>query len=268
MSKLPKDNRFVDVSDYSRPLARIVVQLLLKTPVSSIHITVAFFVAGLFGIYFIYLESYLLGALFLMIKNILDAADGEMARARKHPTHTGRYLDSIFDFLINLGLFYCLYVITEASFLLFIASFFCLEFQGTLFNYYYLVQRKLCRGEMTSKINEFEKPVAFDYENPQGVRVLHLGYLACYGLFDGIMLRLDKSALGERPLPHWFMTLVSTMGLGFQILLIVLFLLAGRVESILPFFLFYTLWSLVIILIRKRLVNISGSRSTTTQHKT
>lgn len=255
MPKLPQEYRFVDLSDYSRPIARALVQSLFKTPVSSIHLTVAFFVAGLLGIYFVYQKSFLLAALFLMIKNILDAADGEMARVRKHPTYTGRYLDSIFDFFVNLGLFYVLYVLTGASIWLFVASFLGLEFQGTIFNYYYLVQRKLRRGDATSKINEFERPVAFDYENPHFVRVLHLGYLACYGLFDGIMLRLDQSALGERPLPNWFMTLVSSIGLGFQILLIVLFLLIGRVEYILPFFLFYTLWGVVIILIRKMVVH-------------
>lgn len=233
----------------------MVVQSFLRTPVSSIHLTVVFFIAGLLGIYFVYQGSYLLAAVFLMIKNILDAADGEMARVRKHPTYTGRYLDSIFDFLINLGLFYVLYVITGAPLWLFLVSFLGIEFQGTIFNYYYLVQRKICSGDPTSKINEFEQPVAFDYENPQLVRVLHLGYLACYGLFDGIMLRLDKSALGERPLPNWFMTLVSSMGLGFQILLIVVLLLAGRVASILPFFLFYTLWGVAIIGIRKLLVS-------------
>lgn len=229
--------------------------MLIRSPVTSIHLTFAFLVAGLFAIYFTAVESYYWAILFLMIKNVLDAADGEMARARNHPSQTGRYLDSIFDFLINLGLFYALYVVTEASVWLFIGSFLCLEFQGTIFNYYYLVQRKILRGDMTSKIDEFEKPKAFAYENPQLVRGLHRVYLAFYGLFDLLLLWLDRNAIGERPRPNWFMMLVSSMGLGFQFLLIAVLMLSGLAEYILPFFLYYTLWGFTIILIRKRFVH-------------
>ena len=39
------------------------------------------------------------------MKSILDAADGELARIKMTPSYSGRYLDSIFDILLNLILF-------------------------------------------------------------------------------------------------------------------------------------------------------------------
>jgi len=229
--------------------------MLGQTSVSSIHITVVFLVAGLLGVYAVHEGAYRSAAVLLVAKNILDAADGEMARARQRPMQTGRYLDSIFDFIINLALFVVLFFVTGAPAWLLVVSFLGLEFQGTIFNYYYLVQRKICSGDATSKINEFQRAGAFEYENERLVNVLHRIYLACYGLFDGVMLRLEESAIGAQPLPNWFMLLVSSMGLGFQILLMALFLLFGRVEYILPFFAFYTIWGFVIIALRRAFVS-------------
>lgn len=251
MSKLPVENRFVDVSDYGRPLAVKLVSIILPTSLNSIHVTFAFLAAGILGIIALY-EGYLLSAaLLLIIKNILDAADGELARARSHPMLTGRYLDSIFDFAINLGLFYILYVITDASLVLFIVSFICLELQCSVFNFYYLIQRKLCNGDQTSNIDEFVTPVAFPYEDQRIVNVLHKMYLVLYGLQDRFILWLDGNAHRGEILPNWFMTAVSFMGLGFQLLIIAIFVSLGKFEWIMPFFLIYMLVGFGIILIRK-----------------
>ena len=42
---------------------------------------------------------------FIILKSIIDAADGELARIKKTPSYTGRYLDSIFDIILNLIFF-------------------------------------------------------------------------------------------------------------------------------------------------------------------
>lgn len=254
MSKLPEAHRFVDVSDYGRPIAVRLVDVILPTSLNSIHVTFGFLVAGILSMIALYEGHAALAALLLIVKNILDAADGELARARSEPRLTGRYLDSIFDFAINLGLFYTLYVITDASLALFIISFICLELQCSVFNFYYLIQRNLCNGDQTSNIDEFVTPVAYPYESQRVVNVLHKIYLILYGFQDKIVFWLDGQTQRVQALPRWFMTTVSFMGLGFQILIIACLLLIGRIEWIMPFFLGYMLLGLLIILIRKSLM--------------
>lgn len=254
MSKLPSRDQFWDISDYGRSSAVRLVAKLEHTGVTAIHLTIAFFVVGLFSLYFLYQGHFVLAALCLIIKNILDAADGEMARVRNHPSHTGRYLDSVCDFLINLGVFYVLYLITDTSFIVFLIAFLGLELQGSIFNYYYLIQRRICGGDTTSRVDERKRPVPYPYENKRLVNLLHALYNTMYGAFDKLMMLLDRKAIAGSKLPNWFMSIVSSMGLGFQILLMALFLCIGLHTWILPFFISYTIWGFAIILIRKVLV--------------
>ena len=251
MSKLPTAHRFLDLSDFSRPVAVWLVGTLRGTHVTSIQLTLAFFVAGAASIACIVAGQYVVAAVLLMLKNTLDAADGEMARVRQRPSHTGRYLDSVFDFLINLGVVGALYVVTEASLLVAVLAFLSLEFQGTIYNYYYLNQRRLLGGDTTSSINEFERPQAFPYENARTVAVLHRLYVLCYGAFDRLMLAIEGERTIREPLPNGFMTAVSTMGLGFQLLVIALGLILPVTDLVLPFLLVYGGVGLAMILVRK-----------------
>ena len=77
MSKLPKAHKFIDLSDYGRPVARVISQALKDTRFTPIHVTIAFIVSGLFGVICMLLGNYWLAGFFLILKSILDAADGE-----------------------------------------------------------------------------------------------------------------------------------------------------------------------------------------------
>lgn len=220
MSKLPKAHRFLDLSDYGRPAAVALVNALRDTRVSSMQLTWAFLVAGAASIAAILTGHFLAAAVLLMVKNVLDAADGEMARVRRHPTHTGRYLDSLFDYAINAGIVGALYVVTDASAAVALLAFVSMELQGTIYNYYYLNQRRAVGGDTTSRVNEFERPTAFPYENARTVAVLHRLYLLCYGPFDRLMLAVEGDETIRAPLPNRFMTALSAMGLGFHLLVI------------------------------------------------
>ncbi len=251
VSKLPSRDQFWDVSDYGRSSAVRLVAKLKHTSVTAIHLTIAFFVVGLLSVYLLYKGYYFMAALCLILKNILDAADGEMARMQNHPSHTGRYLDSVCDFLINLGIFYVLFLITDVSFGVFLIAFLGLELQGSIFNYYYLIQRKICGGDTTSRVDEGKRPVPYPYENGQLVSLLHALYNLMYGAFDKLMILLDRQAIAGSKFPNWFMSIVSSMGLGFQLLIMALLLSFGLYTWILPFFIGYTIWGFAIILIRK-----------------
>jgi len=254
MSKLPENKRFVDISDYGRPLAQALVRSLYNTPVSSIQLTFAFLVAGMIAIGCILKQQFALAALFLLVKNILDAADGEMARQKSHPSYTGRYLDSIFDFIINLGICCALYTITNASLPIILLAFLGLQFQCAICNYYYVIQRNRVNGETTSRILEFKQPVAFPYEKQSVVNTLHTLFMTLYGPLDFLVLQLDKKAVRIKEFPKWFLSLSSSLMLGFQLAMMAVFLLLNMADWILPFFAFYSLWGLVVILVRKAVV--------------
>lgn len=88
MLKLPNENRFIDLSDYGRPAARFVANSLMKTKLTPIHVTIGFVISGLLAVVFILSGYFWVAASFLIVKSILDAADGELARLKKTPSYT------------------------------------------------------------------------------------------------------------------------------------------------------------------------------------
>ena len=58
MSKLTVENKFIDVSDYGRPMANIIAKQLKDTKVTAIHVTMLFGVSGMMAIYCIVQEYY------------------------------------------------------------------------------------------------------------------------------------------------------------------------------------------------------------------
>ena len=137
MSKLPKVHKFVDLSDYGRPCARWIAQGLKNTTITPVHVTWCFLVSGLIAIVCMLQQYYLAAGLFLILKSILDAADGELSRVKNTPSYTGRYLDSIFDILLNLAFLTTICYITDGSILYTALAFLGIQLQGTLYNYYY-----------------------------------------------------------------------------------------------------------------------------------
>lgn len=251
MTKLPKAYQFIDLSDYGRPAARLIARLLKHSPVTPVHLTKCFFIAGLTALYFMLAGQYIPAALFLVLKSILDAADGELARVKATPSYTGRYLDSIADIILNFLIFICLWIITGQSAVLAIMAFAAVQLQGTLYNYYYVIQRISLRGDRTSRIFENHVPDAMPGEKQITVTILYHCYNIMYILFDKCIYYLDNNAVESAPFPKWFMSCLSTLGLGFQLLLISIFLLAGWISCIIPFFLVFTFSIPLFILIRK-----------------
>ncbi|NNG10166.1 MAG: CDP-alcohol phosphatidyltransferase, partial [Arenibacter sp.] len=94
---------------------------------------------------------------------------------------------------------------------------------------------------------------ALEGELQSNVDVLFWWYKTLYGNFDRIIYLLDPRASKGGEIPNWFMTLVSTFGLGFQLLLIALMLVLGLVDYIIPLFVVYTLFVFMFIGIRKAL---------------
>ncbi|WGH76364.1 CDP-alcohol phosphatidyltransferase family protein [Tenacibaculum tangerinum] len=251
MSKLPKENKFIDLSDYGRPVAKVIANALKNTAVTPIHVTIGFIISGLLAIYCIIKCYYWLAAFFLVIKSILDAADGELARVKQKPSYTGRYLDSVADILLNALFFISIWYISNTNIWICLLAFIGLQLQGTLYNYYYVILRNKFHGDTTSRVFENKTPLALEGEKQQHVNILFGLYKLFYGAFDKTIYALDSNANKGTVLPNWLMTSVSTFGLGFQLLIIAAMLVLGLKASILPFFLVYTVMIFVFIGIRK-----------------
>ena len=251
MSKLPAAYKFIDLSDYGRPIARYIALYLKDTNCTPVQVTWLFIISGLIAIAGMFFGYYYLAAFFLVLKSILDAADGELARLKETPSYTGRFFDSIADILLNALIFYTLYIICDISFIYAFFGFLGMQLQGTLYNYYYVILRNKVNGDTTSRIFETDTPQALAGENQRTVNVLFKAYRLLYGVFDKIIYRLDNKAPQGKKLPNCFMTAVSSFGLGFQLLLIGIFLILGIKEFIIPFFLWYTIMVFIFIAIRK-----------------
>jgi phosphatidylglycerophosphate synthase len=252
MSKLATQDKFIDLSDYGRPIGKILANQLKNTRFTPIHVTLLFGISGLIGIYCILQNHYFLASFFIILKSIIDAADGELARIKKTPSYTGRYLDSVFDIILNFLILMSICYVSKTTFGWTIFAFIGIQLQGTLYNYYYVILRnKSVGGDKTSKVFENESPKALPGESQKWVDILFLIYTIVYGAFDKIIHTLDKDAYKVKTFPNWFMTLVSLYGLGFQLLLIAVLLPLGWIEMIVPFFITYSVLIFILIGIRK-----------------
>lgn len=252
MSKLAAQDKFLDFSDYGRPFAKIIANQLKNTRFTPIHLTLLFGVSGLVAVYCMLNAYYLWAGCFLILKSILDAADGELSRVKNTPSYTGRYLDSVFDIILNFIFLMSICYISDSSLELALIAFFSIQLQGTVYNFYYVILRNnSVGGDATSKIFETEAPKAFPNESQRTVNVLFALYLSLYGVFDRIVYSLDAKAYRINTFPSWFMTMVSVYGLGFQLLIIAVMLALNLVNYIVPFFIGYTVLMAVLIGIRR-----------------
>jgi hypothetical protein len=261
MKKLGAQYRFIDLSDYARPLSDRIARSLQNTRITAIHLTLLFGVAGLMALYAILEGHFKTALLLLLIKSVIDGADGALARLKNQPSYTGRYLDSVFDILLNVILLGGIWYISTVSWWWWMAAFFALQLQGTLYNYYYVILRnRLSGGDNTSKVFEYKRPDALPGESQWAVNIMYYLYQICYGLFDRIIHALDPRAYQEA-LPHpYLMTLVSIYGLGFQLLALGLALIWVPIAYILPGIVLFTLLLPLIIVLRKFTPNLVQSQ--------
>jgi len=261
MNKVPDRHAFLDFSDYARPFARWLVDILLPTPITPIHLTLAYTVIGLGAAVLLAVNRWpLLAALLLLLKSALDAADGSLARARQHPSRVGRFLDSVCDFVVMAAVFGGLAIQRwshtgqAAYFGLAGAALVCATLQGSVFSYYYVRYRAETGGDQTSHPNESE-PEGYAWDNPTALRILHTLYRWIYGWQDALMARIDQfAAPPDAPLSPSFLTATTVLGLGSQLLVIAICAAAGQASWALWLFptVFNLYWFCLIIIRRLR----------------
>lgn len=247
--KVPREHAFLDVSDYARPPARWLVARLLDTPVTPPQLTLAFTLAGLSAAALLAAGRWLpLAAALVVLKSGLDAADGALARARGRPSRVGRFLDSLADFVVNVALYGAIGLAAwratgHAGYLALAAvAWLSAMLQVSLFNHYYLRYRAQTGGDTTSQVQEAAAD-AFPWDDPIQLRVVLRLYQWAYGWQDALVAAVAHWASPQpAPLSPSFMTAVTVLGLGTQLLVIAVCAALGR--PVLALWLFATLFNL------------------------
>lgn len=251
MSKLPEAYQFVDFSDYGRSTARQIATSLKFTSVTPIQVTYWFIFSGLLAICCIHYHYTWAAAFFLIMKSVLDAADGELSRIKNSPSYVGRYFDSIADIILNFLFLFTFWTLGDYSIIYLILAFIGIQLQGTLYNYYYVILRKRVNGDPTSRVFENQAPKAMKGETQKKVNVYFKIFYFLYGAFDKMIYLLDRNAIHCKPFPKWFMSMVSILGLGFQLLIMAVMYVFKLEAYILPFFIGYTVLIFVFIGLRR-----------------
>ncbi len=88
-----------------RPLAHLVVRVLLPLRVPPPAVVLAATAAGLTAAFELWHGHLVVAAVVLQLKTLLDNADGQLARAAGRVSVLGRYLDSESDLLVDAALF-------------------------------------------------------------------------------------------------------------------------------------------------------------------
>ncbi|HLF28080.1 MAG TPA: CDP-alcohol phosphatidyltransferase family protein [Anaerolineae bacterium] len=244
IDKVDAQHTFRDLSDYARPLARVVTRLLAPTSISPIHITLTYTALG-FAAGALYATGdptniAIAGAL-LIIKSFLDAIDGSLARARKRPSRVGRFLDSVCDYFVNaailLGIGSAMSARIGSSWPIGLAllTLEVLTWHGTTFNYYYVVYRHMTGGDITSQVAE-RSDERYPWDNPAALRILYTLYRLIYGWQDRWLAAVDRRVTRDPNSSIYrdkrLLTLTTAMGLGFQLLLFAVLSWLGQPEWI------------------------------------
>jgi phosphatidylglycerophosphate synthase len=93
---------------FYRPVAYLFVQLIKHFPITPNQITIISMMFGLLAAWqFSYgtPEDSIYGALLFVISNVLDCADGQLARIQKSGTLFGRIIDGVADYIVGIAIF-------------------------------------------------------------------------------------------------------------------------------------------------------------------
>jgi len=85
------------------------------------QVTFLSFILGILSAIFLSQSMFLIGLVILFVSEVLDCADGDLARLKKKASKKGEFLDSFLDRIVEVFLFYGLIMINSSQ-LMFIGS--------------------------------------------------------------------------------------------------------------------------------------------------
>ena len=244
------DKKVVDLSEWGRPLARVITRFLKDKPVSVIQVTNFHLLLSLYCAWLIYQGDTILACFLLIVKGVIDAVDGELARSRERPSHVGRYWDTVVDTIGLIAVMLAFGSLFDWEIILTFAMILAILFQYSLFNHYSILMRALGSGDATSRIDERVRPVAHPWEKQRNVNILHFIYLCFFNWQDRIISGL--SGKGSKTLV-FELTVSSALGFGMQSLLIFGLSLTQNLEYLPHLVLGVNMFLMASVLLRSRL---------------
>lgn len=221
-----------------RPVAGFVVSLLYRTPVTPNQVTIASTIAGLIAAAMYLNDDALTTAvagLMVTVKDVLDSADGQLARAKGQYTRIGRFLDSIGDFVVDLALFgamgWILSRTTGDALMILLAALGLLGITLRV-SYHVFYQTSFLHLEERYVNNRVNEEVTGDdlAGDPLALSLQRI-FLFIYGWQDRLMLRTDSWCRAGRSdsefLLRWYsdpigLRLSGLIGIGTELFLLML----------------------------------------------
>ncbi len=247
--KVDSKEGFLDVSSiFGNAAALFIVRAIYNTFLTPIHITAVFLVVGMLSSYFVYKggwQNLAVAAVLMQVKNILDAVDGSLARARNTPSRIGRFFDSIADFIVGFCAFAAIYACLRnesanaPGLPLVIAAFLCSMIQCSYYVYYNIQYLNAVNRKTTSRTEETfidSDRDAYNEKYKQRILVcLQSMFIIMYGWQDKLIKAIDLACLSlfrdrgagkvdDKTLLEWYnikhlLKLGSVLGLGTQLFL-------------------------------------------------
>ena len=221
-----------------RPVAGLVVWLLYRTPITPNQVTIASTVAGLVAAVF-YLRGEALwtaiAGLCVTLKDVLDSADGQLARAKQQYSRIGRFMDSIGDFIVDVAVFaaigWVLYSKSGDPWML-VLAFVCLAGITLRVSYHVFYQTSFLHlGEQYSINRLTEEVTEDDRKGDRLALTLQRIFQVIYGWQDRLMVRIDLWCRRGRDdagfLGRWYadspgLRISGFLGMGTELFLLML----------------------------------------------
>jgi phosphatidylglycerophosphate synthase len=232
-----------------RPIAGVLVWLLYRTSVTPNHVTIASIVAGL-GAAWVYAggDSFATAGILVTLKDVLDSADGQLARAKQQFSRKGRFLDSVGDILVSFAVFAGIgWSLTRSSGDSGYWTWSFLAFAGMTLRisyhvFYHTSHLHLNGTYQTNRI--IEEITEADRKGDRLTLFLHRLFQVLYGWQDRLMLRIDawcgRGKMGEEFRHRWYgdktgLRLSGFLGIGTELFLLMAFSVARQLEWYLAF---------------------------------
>jgi phosphatidylglycerophosphate synthase len=231
---------------FLRPIAGIIVWILYYTPITPNQVTIASILVGFIASFF-YLQAtpktILIAGVLITVKDILDSADGQLARAKQKYSRVGRFLDSIGDFLVNVVVFgsigYVLYSTTNNIWIIILAF---LGLAGITFRVSYHVFYHVNYLHLSNKYdnNRITEEIRKEDIVSGGLELsLQRIFQLIYGWQDRLILKLDiwsrNSRSDEVSLHKWYSDRVGLfisgfLGIGTELFLLTICSVCNQLE--------------------------------------
>ena len=232
---------------FIRPLAGLIVRFLYHTRITPNQVTVGSTLVGVVAAAF-YLNgtaAHNLAAGFLItLKDILDSADGQLARAKNQYSRRGRFLDSIGDFVVNALVFAAISIVLFQSshsfwtIVIGVVAFLSLTLRVS---YHVFYQTAFLHLHVSYEVNRLTEEVREeDLHQDRTTLTLQRIFQLLYGWQDLLMQNID--AWCRKGLPYspynndsWYadkvgLRISGLMGLGTELFLLMVCSVTNMVE--------------------------------------